>query len=83
MTTITVQVPRSPAIPRGAVWAASAFAALWSLLRAAARMAPKRASTRAEEAEVVRRMAIRLQDTEPSLAADLFAAAARHEGVEE
>jgi hypothetical protein len=83
MTTITVQVPRSPAIPRGAVWAASAFAALWSLLTVAARMAPKREPTRAEEAEVVRQLAIRLQATEPSFAADLFAAAARHESVEE
>ena len=83
MTTITVHVPRSPEAPRGAIWAASAFAALWSLLAAAWRLAPKRELTRAEEAAAVRRLAISVQASEPSFAADLFAAAARHEGIEE
>jgi hypothetical protein len=83
MTTITVQVPRSPEVPRGAVWAASAFATVWSLLAAAWRLAPRRELTRVEEAEAVRRLAASVQATEPSFAADLFAAAARHEGVEE
>lgn len=83
MTTVTVQVPPSPEIPRGAVWAASAFAAVWSLLCAAWRRAPKRTLTRAEEAEAVRQLAVSVQASQPSFAADLFAAAARHEGNEQ
>ena len=39
--------------------------------------------TRAEEAEAVRHLAWRHQKTDPGFAADLMAAAARHEGMTE
>ena len=44
--------------------------------------APKRPLTRAEEAEEVRALARSLQRHDRGFAADLFAAAARHEGLQ-
>ena len=43
--------------------------------------APKRALTRAEEAEEVRALARSVQHHDRGFAEDLFAAAARHEGM--
>ena len=82
MTTTTVDVLsiRSPAMPRGSRVAAALFtrALAWMVTPAA-----KRAASRAEEAAEVRSMAGRMQHTDPGFAADLFAAAARHEGLDD
>ncbi|MDE1949317.1 MAG: hypothetical protein KGL43_26785 [Burkholderiales bacterium] len=43
----------------------------------------RRAMTRAEEAASVREMAQRVQTYDPGFAADLYAAAARHEGLDD
>lgn len=82
MTTTTVEVlsVRTPAMPRGARVAAGLFSsAINWLLRPAA----KPALSRAEEAASVREMAYRVQRTDPGFAADLFAAASRHESLGE
>lgn len=68
-----VGLPRTTE-PRGARWAAS----LWTAVSAALGAAPK-ALSRAQEAAEVREMARRLQATDPGFAADLYAAADRHE----
>jgi len=82
MTTTTVEVlsVRTPAMPRGARVAASLFSSAvnW-LLRPAAQPT----LSRAEEAASVRAMAYRVQRTDPGFAADLFAAASRHESLGE
>jgi hypothetical protein len=83
MTTITVQVPQSPQVPRGARWASSAFASFLLLLERVWRSAAARPLSRTEEAQAVRQLALSVQATQPSFAADLLAAAARHEGIEE
>jgi hypothetical protein len=46
-----------------------------------ARPEPQAVSDRAEEAEAVRRLARRWERSDPGFAADLYAAAARHEGL--
>jgi hypothetical protein len=82
MTTTTVEVlsVRNPAMPRGARVAADLFARLFGW---AVRPAAKRTASRAEEAAAVRTMAYRVQRTDPGFAADLFAAASRHESLGE
>jgi hypothetical protein len=71
---------RVPAMPRGAAVAAALFARALNFLF---RPPVARAKTRAEEAWAVRELAYRLQDSDPSLAADLHAAAARHEALDD
>lgn len=82
MTTTTAQVLHvaTPAMPRGSKVAAHYFARAMNWLFTPA---PKRPLTRAEEAAEVRAMAMRLQNTDPGFAADLYAAAARHEGLDD
>lgn len=80
MTTTTVLSVRTPAMPRGARVAASLFT---SALNWFARPAAKRKLSRAEEAASVREMAYSVQRTDPGFAADLFAAASRHESLGE
>ena len=87
MTTIRLQVaPRvGPANPRGARLGAAAFIALWRGLEWLGRRAPPRVKTPAQEAQAVRDMAWGLQQADPRFAAELYAAADRHErlhGVE-
>lgn len=86
MTTLKFQVaPRvGPAVPRGARVAAALAAALLAALQQigdAWRRRRKGAPTLspAEEAAAVREMAWRIRDSDPGFAADLFAAADRHE----
>lgn len=69
----------TPALPRGAMLVDMIHSAFISAFRSA----PARAPSRAEEAAGVREMARRLQNTDPSFAADLMAAAARHEGLDD
>ena len=81
MTTIRIQVaPRvGPANPRGARVAAALVVAVWRLLAGLGRKVPPRAKTPAEEAHDVRELALTHQATDPRFAAELFAAADRHE----
>ena len=81
MTTVTVNVATEVAAPRGAVWAARAAAAL---LRLFARWAAPRAQANAPmvEAAQVRELARLHLSSDPGFAADLFAAADRHESTD-
>ncbi len=77
-TTFAVLAVRTPAMPRGARVAAKLFSSALNWL-ASAPAAPT--LSRGEEAAPVRRMAYELQRTDPGFAADLYAAAARHESL--
>ncbi len=82
MTTIRIQVaPRvAPDNPRGARVAAAVVIALWRLLAGLARKkATPQATTAAQEAQDVRELALTQQASDPRFAAELFAAADRHE----
>ena len=81
MTTIHLQVaPRvGPAIPRGSRYAALAFIVLWRALADLGRSAKPRGKSPAQEAQDVRELAWSYRETDPGFAADLAAAADRHE----
>ena len=80
MSHITLRAPAPVAIPRGAEWAASAFAALLEVMRRAwASGARRRAhQRRVNEAAALRRVAAGVSRYDPAFAADLYAAADRH-----
>ncbi|HEU5295534.1 MAG TPA: hypothetical protein VFU71_12165 [Burkholderiaceae bacterium] len=80
MSTITVTGIAKVQAPRGALWAARAAAALgrW-LTRKSRELSP--ADAMAHEAAAVRALARHHMDIDPSFAADLFAAADRHEST--
>lgn len=80
MSTVTMQPARAHAASGEARPAANAFSALVRAVAAAIKPAPRRPLTRFEEAEQVRRLAASVANTDPGFAADLYAAAARHEG---
>ena len=81
MTTLTVNVPVAVASPRGAVLAASLYntiasgLSLWRQTRQARRVA----ASRVAEAAQVRAYAWQIMSQDRSYAADLLAAADRHE----
>jgi hypothetical protein len=80
MTTVTLTSVMSslPRAPRGAQLIALLYDAIERLVR---RLEARRAANaRAAEAEMVRRYARSMQDSDPSFAADLYAAADRHTG---
>jgi hypothetical protein len=77
-TIVDVVGVRTPAMPRGSAVAAALYGRLSGWLRK-----PSRRLTRAEEAAEVRELAFRVRNTDPGFAADLFAAAARHEALED
>ena len=81
MTTITVTSPAVVVAPRGAAWAADFAARALSFLGALIdrRAETVQRSTRAAEAAAVRRMADDVRTLDPRFAADLYAAADRHE----
>jgi hypothetical protein len=84
MTSITVTgVPAAVPAPRGAEWAARGAVAVWRLLShwaAGRRAEPSSATHEAmRAAAAVRAMAQRYAATDPGFAADLRAAADRHE----
>jgi hypothetical protein len=81
MTTVSVQVASrvAPDNPRGARAAAAVFVALARLLAGLFRAAPARPQSVAEEAQAVREMALQYQKVDPRFAAELVAAADRHE----
>jgi hypothetical protein len=74
MTTATLSIarPATVAVPRGALWVG------WLADLAIAWRARQQLERRAHDAAALRRWAQRLQMSEPSLAADLRAAADRH-----
>jgi hypothetical protein len=81
MSTIHLQVaPRvGPSIPRGSRYAALIFIALWRALASVGRSAPPRASSPQQDAQEVRELAWLYRETDPGFAADLAAAADRHD----
>ena len=77
-TTLTSVVSSLPRAPRGAQLMALLYDAIE---RAVRRIEARRvARARAAEADSVRRYARSVQDSDPSFAADLYAAADRHIG---
>jgi hypothetical protein len=76
-------VPASTRVPRGSRVAAELFVAASRLLSALWREAHRAPSSRAQEAAEVRRMADEWRNIDPSFAADLYAAAARHESLDD
>ncbi len=81
MTTIHLQVaPRvGPAMPRGSRYAALIFLALWRAVAGIGRSARPRGRNPVQEAQEVRELAWAYRATDPGFAADLAAAADRHE----
>ncbi len=84
MTTITVQSPIRVATPRATQWAAGAFTGVmnWFEQHGAVRAERQVQSARAAEATAVREYAQRYAYHDPRFAADLLAAADRHERTE-
>ena len=81
MTTITVHTPVKVARPRAARWIATALntALDWVEHRKAIRTESRLLADRIAEASAVREYARRYADQDPRFAADLLAAADRHE----
>ena len=80
MNTVTFHVPADVPAPRGAAWAAQAAAAVSRVI--ARRTAPRaQAKTPSVEAARVRELARSYLNSEPAFAADLLAAADRHEAA--
>lgn len=76
--TFSVLSVPTPAMPRGARVAAEVFARLLSVLRTS-KAAEVDVPARVREASQVRELAWRIRATDPGFAADLYAAADRHE----
>lgn len=86
MSAVHLQVASrvTPDNPRGARVAAAAFVALWRLVAGLFRVAPARphsVDSAEEQARAVREMAWQYQKIDPRFAADLMAAADRHERI--
>lgn len=81
MVSITVNTPARVAAPHGASLAAALFtrALGWFQSRHQQRLSEHGVNTRASEAARVRRFAEQVMNDDPRFAADLFAAADRHE----
>ena len=81
MSYITINVPAKVSAPRGSVVAARWFSALLNWIETAAerRVAHRMAADRQAEAALVRSYAQSLAAQDPRFAADLLAAADRHE----
>lgn len=81
MTAITVQSPITIAVPRASRWAAGAFTGVlsWFEQHGTFRAERQLQADRATEAAAVREYAQRYARHDPRFAADLLAAADRHE----
>ena len=81
MTTITVNAPAKVTAPRGAYWAGVWFAAVlnWMEKSGDRRVERRDQSDRWAEAARVRTHARQVMQHDPRVAAELFAAADRHE----
>jgi hypothetical protein len=84
MTAITVQSPITVATPRASRWAAGAFTGVlsWFEQHGVVRAERQLQADRATEAAAVREYAQRYASHDPRFAADLLAAADRHERTE-
>ena len=87
MTTVTVFKPITVAAPRAAAWAAAAWASVSAARRAVQRWDRQRHEHRAvvgrsAEASRLRQVAQGFMSSDPRFAADLYAAADRHERSE-
>ncbi len=85
MTTVTVHTPAAVGTPRAAIMAANLFTAFlgWFQKSADVRAERREVSDRAAEAAAVREYANRFASHDPRFAADLLAAADRHERLTE
>ena len=72
----------TPHNARGARVASALFAGLLNAVDSLFKAPVARALSRAEEAASVRELAWRVRQTDPGFSADLYAAAARHEGLD-
>ncbi len=81
MTAITIQMPIAIATPRATRWAAGAFTGVlsWFEQHGASRAGRQVQADRVTEAAAVREYAQRYAAHDPRFAADLLAAADRHE----
>lgn len=81
MSSITIHVPTRVSAPRGALLAAQAFSRLlsWFENSRALRARALDENSRVGDAARVRRFAQQIMADDPRFAADLFAAADRHE----
>lgn len=77
-TTIEVLHIDTPATPRGATLVGLLYSAFETMFRRT-----KSTPSRAEEAAAVRELAHRMAGTDPAFAADLYAAACRHEAMDD
>ena len=79
---VSLLTPRAaPLNPRGARLAAQVFAGAFNALAHLFAPVPQRRKSRGEEAASVRELAWRVRGSDPGFSADLYAAAARHEGL--
>lgn len=85
MTTVTVHTPVAVGTPRAALLAANLFSAFlgWFERSADVRAERREVADRAAEAAAVREYAHRFASHDPRFAADLMAAADRHERLAE
>lgn len=83
MTSITVNVPAAVSVPRGAVLVGTLYSAVTSrfALWRAARTQRRAAASRAAEVKAVRIYAWNIMHEDQRFAADLLAAADRHEST--
>jgi hypothetical protein len=82
MITVSVYAAVNTRTPRGASWAASAVLSIWRLLAGlVGQRATSAAPTPAAEAAAVRELARQFTVSDPGFAADLYAAADRHEAL--
>ena len=81
MSTITVHSPIKVAVPRAMRWAANAFSKLLArfIMLSETRAVQRSQAERLNEAAAVRAYAQRFAGHDPRFAADLLAAADRHE----
>jgi hypothetical protein len=79
MSAVTTVQVRPIGAPRGAQWAAQAAIALGDALRRLFTRGVAAPRTPIEEAEALRRYAMGFRASDPAFAADLMAAADRHE----
>jgi len=81
---VSLLTPRAaPQNPRGARVAAEFFAGAVNALTYLFTPVPQAAKSRSEEAAAVRELAWRVRQSDPGFSADLYAAAARHEGLDD
>ena len=79
MTTLTTVHPAPVAMPRGAVWAPRSPSLARRRAAAVRRRGARRGARAAQDAEALRHYASSFRESDPGFAADLYAAADRHD----